>query len=162
MKYAVSRSSNEPLKWDICQTYNGPTGRFPQGVWFPVCVPIFSKFLISSYCHHRFPFPIRSQPFIPVWNPCMLCWIYPAWSSTFLAQRRSLFWPEDRDSWRCGAAAGVAEGCGAPRKKFLVYSWRGNDSSNELWITHVGIHARRSLFNVSLLQHVSYTSVFTF
>ena len=30
-----------------------------QGPWFPISIPIFSKFPISAYCHYRFPFPKR-------------------------------------------------------------------------------------------------------
>ena len=31
---------------------------------FKHCRPNFSNFPISTYCHHRFPFPSRSQPFV--------------------------------------------------------------------------------------------------
>ena len=32
-------------------------------------------------------------------------------------------WRKDRNSWRSGAVAGVAEGSGAQRRKFLVLRW---------------------------------------
>ena len=40
------------------RSYHNSRG-FPRGM-----ISIFSKFPISVYCHHRFPFPSRSQPFI--------------------------------------------------------------------------------------------------
>ena len=33
-------------------------------------------------------------------------------------------WRTDRHSWRSGATAGVAEGCGVPKRKFLMCRWR--------------------------------------